>query len=288
MRAARRPEPSSTGAALVRPDAVAETSGRWSVSRVLAASVLVVIAAFAIVGPLVLPDPAAQDLSRYLEPPTWAEPLGRDDYGRSVAARLAHATRLSLVLAVLCVATALVLGTTAGIASAWFGGWVDATLRGLSEILVALPALLVVLLFAALAADGSLWTLYIGLALVQWVEYFRVVRARSGLVLGSPAVEAASLLRLGPLHVLRRHLWPELRPLITTLASLGMVTCILAVSTLGFIKVGLKPPRAELGLMVTEGFPFYDAAPWMSVAPVLVLFLLTACFLGLRRTEVMS
>ncbi len=272
--------------ALVRPDAVAEASGRWPVSRVLAASVLVVIAAFAIVGPLVLPDPAAQDLSRYLEPPTRAEPLGRDDYGRSIAARLAHATRLSLVLAMLCVGTALVLGTAAGIASAWFGGWVDAALRGISEILVALPALLVVLLFAALAADGSLWTLYIGLALVQWVEYFRVVRARSCLVLGSPAVEAASLLRLGPLHVLRRHLWPELRPLTTTLASLGMVTCILAVSTLGFIKVGVQPPRAELGLMVTEGFPFYDVAPWMSVAPVLVLFLLTACFLGLRRTDV--
>ncbi|GAA5115693.1 ABC transporter permease [Haloechinothrix salitolerans] len=286
MRTARRSEPSDVNTALVRPDAIAETSGRWSASRVLAASVLVVIAAFGIIGPLMLPDPATQDLSRFLEPPTWAEPLGRDDYGRSVIARLAHATRLSLVLAALCVGTALVLGTAAGIASAWFGGWVDAALRGLSEVLVALPALLVVLLFAALAADGSLWTLYIGLALVQWVEYFRVVRARSGLVLGSPAVEAASLLRLGPVHVLRRHLWPELRPLVTTLASLGMVTCILAVSTLGFIKVGLKPPRAELGLMVTEGFPFYDSAPWMSVAPVLVLFLLTACFLGLRRTEV--
>lgn len=264
----------------------APAAGRWSASRVLAASILVVIAAFALVGPLVLPDPAAQDLARYLEPPTWSEPLGRDEYGRSVLARLAHATRLSLLLAALCVGTALLLGTAAGIASAWFGGWADTVLRAVAEVLVALPALLIVLLFAALAADGSLWTLYIGLALVQWVEYFRVVRARSSLVLGSPAVEAASLLRLGPLHVLRRHLWPELRPIVTTLGALGMVTCILAVSTLGFIKVGLQPPRAELGLMVTEGFPFYDTAPWMSVAPVVVLFLLTACFLGLRRTEV--
>lgn len=206
--------------------------------------------------------------------------------GRSVVARLAHATRLSLLLAALCVGTALVLGTAAGIAAAWFGGWVDAVLRGISEVLVALPALLIVLLFAAMAAAGSLWTLYIGLALVQWVEYFRVVRARGGLVLGSPAVEAASLLRLGPLHVLRRHLWPELRPLVSTLAALGMVTCILAVSTLGFIKVGVQPPRAELGLMVTEGFGFYDVAPWMSVAPVAILFLVTVCLLGLRRTEV--
>lgn len=243
------------------------------------------LAAFALVGPLLLPDPAAQDLARYLEPPTLAEPLGRDDYGRSVLSRVAHATRLSLVLAALCVATALLLGTVAGIASAWFGGWADAVLRAVSEAFVAIPALLVVLLVSALASGGSLWALYLGLALAQWVEYFRVVRARSGLVLGSPAVEAAGLLQLGWVHVVRRHLWPDLRPLLTTLASLGMVTSILAMSTLGFVKVGLQPPRAELGLMITEAFPFYDVAPWMSLAPIAVLFLLTVCFIALRRSE---
>ena len=170
-------------------------------------------------------------------------------------------------------------------ASAWHGGWVDATLRSTSEAFVAIPALLVVLLVSALASGGSLWALYLGLALAQWVEYFRVVRARSALILGSPAVEAAGLLQLGPRHLLRRHLWPELRPLLATLASLGMVTSILAMSTLGFVKVGLQPPRAELGLMITESFPFYDVAPWLSLAPIAVLFLLTLSLLGLRTSE---
>lgn len=255
------------------------------IARRSAALGLLALAVFALVGPLVLADPAAQDLGRYLESPSLAEPLGRDDYGRSVLARLAHATRLSLVLAALCVATALVLGTAAGIASAWLGGWVDAALRAVSEAFVAIPALLVVLLVSALASGGSLWALYLGLALAQWVEYFRVVRARSSLVLGSPAVEAAGLLRLGPVHIIRQHLWPDLRPLLTTLASLGMVTSILAMSTLGFVKVGLQPPRAELGLMITDAFPFYDVAPWMVIAPIGVLFLLTVCFLGLRTSK---
>ncbi len=270
-------------------EAAALTHGRprrrRSVGRPLAALGIVALALFALVGPLLLADPTTQDLGRYLEGPTAAEPLGRDDYGRSVLARLAHATRLSLVLAALCVATALLLGTSAGIVSAWFGGWVDAVLRAVSEAFVAIPALLIVLLVSALASGGSLWALYAGLALAQWVEYFRVVRARAGLVLGSPAVEAAGLLRLGVGHVLLRHLWPDLKPLLGTLASLGMVTSILAMSTLGFVKVGLQPPRAELGLMITESFPFYDVAPWMSLAPIGVLFLLTVCFLGLRTTE---
>lgn len=260
----------------------------WTRARVAAGAGLVLLVAFAVVGPLVLADPHAQDLSRFLEPSSLAEPLGRDDYGRSVVSRLAHATRLSLALGAVCVATALVLGTASGILAGWVGGWLDAVLRGLSEAFVAIPALLIVLLMSAMAPDGSVLTLYIGLALVQWVEYFRVVRARAALVLGTPAVEAAGLLRLGPWHVLRRHLWPELRPLLLTLASLGMVTSILAMSTLGFVKVGLQPPRAELGLMTTEAFPFYDTAPWLALAPVSVLFLLTACLLGLRPKEVAS
>ncbi len=264
---------------------VTDARRRHPVVRTASVVGLLLLAALALVGPLVLPDPAAQDLSRYLEAPSLAEPLGRDDYGRSVLTRLAHATRLSLVLAALCVATALVLGTVAGVASAWFGGWVDAVLRAVSEAFVAIPALLVVLLVSALASGGSLWALYLGLALAQWVEYFRVVRARSAMVLGSSAVEAAGLLALGPVHVVRRQLWPDLRPLLTTLASLGMVTSILAMSTLGFVKVGLQPPRAELGLMITDAFPFYDVAPWMSLAPIAVLFLLTSCFLGLRTDE---
>lgn len=254
--------------------------------RLIALALLGLLVVFALVGPLVLQDPAAQDLGRALASPSLADPLGRDDFGRSVLARLAHATRLSLVLSVVCVATALLLGTAAGQLAAWRGGWLDALLRGVSETFVAVPALLVVLLVAATSPDGSLLALYVGLALVQWVEYFRVVRARSALLLGSPAVEAAGLLGLGPVHVLRRHLLPDLAPLLTTLATLGMVTSILAMATLGFVKVGLQPPRAELGLMVTEAFPFYDVAPWIVLAPVAVLFLLTVALLGLRRTEV--
>ena len=252
--------------------------------RHVAAALLALLLLFALLGPLAWPDHAAQDLSRFLEAPSLAEPLGRDHLGRSVAARLAHATQLSLVMAALCVATALLAGTLAGIAAAWRGGWVDTLLHGLSEAFIALPALLVVLMFSAVA-NGDLWTLYVGLALAQWVEYFRVVRARSALVLAGPAVEAAGLLKLGPVHIMRRHLWPELRPLLTTMATFGVGTSILALSTLGFVGVGIQPPTPELGLMITEAFPYYHEAPWMSLAPVLVLTTVLMGLLALRSKE---
>ena len=253
-------------------------------SQQAALALLGAVVAFALLGPLVWDDPAAQDLGRFLAAPSLSEPLGRDHLGRSVVARLASATRLSLTLAVLCVATAALAGTVAGVLAAWRGGWLDAVLRGLSEVLVALPALLVVLMFSALA-DGGLWTLYVGIALAQWVEYFRVVRARSGLVLGGPAVEAAGLLRLGPAHLWRRHLWPELSPVLLTLATFGIGTSVLVLSTLGFVGVGVQPPRAELGIMITEAFPYWSEAPWMSLAPVLVLTAVLVGLLGLRTEE---
>lgn len=249
-----------------------------------ASALLAALALFALAGPVAWPDHAAQDLARFLEAPSLAEPLGRDHLGRSVIARLAHATQLSLLMALLCVGTALLLGTLAGITAAWRGGWADTILHGLSEAFIALPALLVVLIFSALA-NGELWSLYIGLALAQWVEYFRMMRSRSGLVLAGPAVEAAGLLKLGTVHVLHRHLWPELRPLLTTMATFGIGSSILALSTLGFVGVGVRPPTPELGQMITEAFPYYHEAPWMSLAPVLVLATIITGLLGLRNKE---
>ncbi|SLJ96489.1 ABC transporter permease [Arthrobacter sp. P2b] len=253
-------------------------------TQLISAALLAALAVFAIAGPLAWPDHALQDLSRFLEAPSAAEPLGRDHLGRSVIARLAHATQLSLVMAVLCVSAALLFGTLAGIAAAWRGGWVDSVLHGLSEVFIALPALLVVLVVSAIA-NGDLWTLCLGLALAQWVEYFRMVRARSGLLLAGPAVEAAGLLRLGPAHIMRRHLFPELRPLLSTMATFGVGSSILALSTLGFVGIGVRPPTPELGLMITEAFPYYHEAPWMALAPVLVLTTILIGLLGLRSKE---
>jgi peptide/nickel transport system permease protein len=239
---------------------------------------------FALIGPFVWRQYAGQDLSQFLQPPSLAEPFGHDHLGRSVIARLAHATRLSLGLAILCVITAAAAGIALGLLAAWRRGWVDQVLLGISEVFLALPALLIVLIFAALAS-GEMWTIYVGIALAQWVEYFRVVRARSVSVLTSSAVEAANLLRLGPLHVLRRHLWPELAPVLLTMGSLGMASAVLAMSTLSYVGVGLKPPTAELGLLITESLPYYYEAPWMVMAPVVVLLLLLVGLLGLRSQE---
>lgn len=246
---------------------------------------LTLIAVFAIFGPLLIAiDPAQQELSRFLESPSWAQPLGMDQLGRSMLARLAHATRLSLSMAVLSVLSAAIPGTLIGVAAAWCGGWVERVLTALADAVLALPGLLLVLLLAAFA-PGQFWPLYVGISLALWVEYFRVVRAASHILLASPQVEASRLLGFNPIYIVRRHLLPVLSPRIFTLMRFGIAGAVLAMSALGFVGVGLQPPTPELGVMMIELLPYYSEAPWLIGAPVLILFMTLLGLVLLAREE---
>lgn len=229
--------------------------------------------------PLIWPlDPARQDLMVLLTPPDfdWSvgvTALGTDHLGRSLLARLAAAVRLSLGLALIGVATAAVPGVVLGVLAGWCGGWIDRGLSLLADAVFALPGLLLVLLVLAIA-PGSFIALYVGIALLLWLEFFRVVRAQTRRLRQAPAVQASRLLGFGPVLLFRRHLWPDLAPVVLTLAAFGAAATVMATAALGFVSVGLRPPVAELGLMMTELLPYYDEAPWALLQPVAVMALL--------------
>lgn len=246
---------------------------------------LALLGAWAALGPSwVGLDPAAQNLSQSLQAPGAEHWLGTDVYGRSVLARLAHACQLSLGLAVLAALSAAVPGALLGVAAAWWGGRLERALVMLADATLAVPALLLVLLCAMLA-PGQHLALYAGLSLSLWVEHFRVSRAICRPVLAGDAVQASRLLGLGPWHLWRRHLLPALAPVLGTLIAFGAAQAVLSLAALGFIGVGLKPPTAELGLMMTEALPHHAEAPWLIAAPMAVLMALVLGMMWLRRDE---
>jgi peptide/nickel transport system permease protein len=244
--------------------------------RATGAAILACLAAFAWLTPVLMgADPAQQNLDTALAAPGLADPLGSDHLGRSMTARLAAALRLSLGLALLSVATAAAPGLLLGVLAGWRGGWVDRALSFLADSVLAMPGLLLILLVAALS-PGAFWPLYAGVALVLWVEYFRVVRAATRTLVLSPQIEASRLLGFGPVYLFRRHIWPELAPVVATLGAFGAAASVLALAALGFVSVGVRPPAAELGLMMTEYLPYYEEAPWIILSPILCVFLLVA------------
>lgn len=241
----------------------------------VALGLLALLALLAVLGPLAGGDPRVQDLGRVREAPSPDHWLGTDALGRDQFTRLVVALRLSLGLALGSVLVAATAGTALGLLAAWRGGWVERVTQALADAVLALPGLLLVLLVAAIV-PGAFWPLYAGIALALWVEFYRVVRAMAAQVLAGEPVQAARLLGLGPVHLLRRHLAPALAPVLGTLAALGAASAVLAMAALGFVGVGLQPPAAELGVMLIELLPLWREAPWLLLPPVVVLLVLTA------------
>lgn len=213
---------------------------------------------------------ADQDLSGRLLAPNAEHWLGTDHFGRDMLTRIASAIQLSFVLSFFCVLTSATLGVSLGVITAWKGGRMAQGMDVIVNILLALPGLVLVLLFAAIV-PGSLLVLYLAITLTQWVEYFRVSRAITNTIINSPARQLSQMMGFGPWYQFRRHIWPELTHSILTLASFGGANAILTMASLGFVYVGIQPPLAELGLMSVELFPYYAQAPWILVQPLIAI-----------------
>jgi peptide/nickel transport system permease protein len=228
-------------------------------------------------------DPLKQNLRFALQGPSISDWFGFDHLGRSMQARLAGALRLSLGLAFLSVFTAMIPGILLGVLSAWHGGIVDRILSGISDAFLALPGLLLVLMLTAIVPDNPAM-LYIGISLVLWVEYYRMTRSLARPLFASPSVEASRLLGFGPGYILRRHIWPEIAPVLLTVGAYGAASAIMAIAALGFVSVGVRPPTPELGAMMIELLPYYEEAPHALLQPIVVIFLMVLAlqFIGAK------
>ncbi|MBG0756330.1 MULTISPECIES: ABC transporter permease [Vibrio] len=229
-------------------------------------------------------DVAAQNLSQVFQFPSWSEPLGTDHFGRSNAARLADAICNSVVIALVSVTLAVTVGLVTGVISGWFGGWFDRIASVLVNMVMALPGLVLVLLLGAIV-PGSYAFLLFGIAVTMWAEFFRVIRNKTQRLSKADEFENARLLGFGRLYRFRVHIWPYLKADVFTLACFGAGNAILALAALGFLYVGLRPPQAELGMMMVELFRYYQVAPWVLMQPVLTLMLLIFSFYSLAQTK---
>ena len=240
--------------------------------------ILTALLAFAYISPLLHPyDMALQNLDVILSSSSASHPFGTDHLGRDMMARLAAAIRLSFSLIVMSVGASLIFGLGLGLLTGIFGGVIDKVLGFVCDCIMALPGLIFILLFASIAPN-SFWSLYLGVSLVMWVEFFKMTRAMSLTLRDAPEVQASTLMDMGLWYIIKRHYLPRLAPVMWTLMAFGAGNAVLALATLGFVNVGLRPPTAELGLMMTELFPYYYEAPMVFFLPIITVFLLVLSF----------
>jgi peptide/nickel transport system permease protein len=219
------------------------------------------------------------DLRNRLMPP-WgfggvaANPLGTDELGRDVLSRLLVSVRISLLIAFGATAMAALLGTTLGFLAAQFRGWVEQAVLMLIDFQAALPFLILAL--AVLAFLGNTLPLFIALmGLYGWERHARIAR---GLAIAADAQGYAAAVRqlgAGPLRVYLRHVLPNIASTLIVSATLSFPEVILLESGLSFLGLGIQPPMTSLGNMIGYGREYLTRAPWILLAPSLVVVLTT-------------
>jgi peptide/nickel transport system permease protein len=240
---------------------------------VIAGSILGILLAVVVLGPLVYrADPNVLDLARAGELPGAGHPMGTDEAGRDVLGRLLAGGRVSLAVGFSAVACSALLGLALGAGAALGGRRADAVIMRATDAMLAIPALF--LIIAALALFGTTVPgLVIAIGATSWMGLARLVRGELLAIREQPWVEAARALGARPWRIFRSHALPHVLPSVSVNLTFGVGTAILMESALSFLGLGIQPPSASWGNMLTNAQSYLYSTPWLAVYPGLMILL---------------
>lgn len=216
-------------------------------------------------------DPNATSFSALMLPPGLdGHLLGTDHLGRDNLSRLMVGGRVSLSVAVLAVILTSSLGTVLGLLAAYYGRWLDWGLTLLAEIQLALPSILIILVFLALIGPSVL-TLALVIALSDWVIYARMMRSRAMVEREREYVTASRAIGASDWRIVRGHLLPNVLPTLIVLTTVLFGAVILLESSLSFLGLGVQRPNPSWGRMVADGRDYMTSGWWIALAPALAI-----------------
>jgi peptide/nickel transport system permease protein len=264
------------------------------VSVILAGAIVLLIVLAAAFAPWIAPynpiDVGSFDLSSAELPPAFVQDgdarflLGTDNQGRDLLSAMLYGARVSILIGGGAVAVAATIGVILGLLSGYLGGWVDATIMRVGDVILSLPTILLALLVSGIAravfpdAGTAQWApvILIGaIAVHEWVQYARTVRAATMVESSKDYVRAARVIGLPPVRIMLRHILPNVLSPVIVIATINLAAAVLTEATLSFLGVGMPPTYPSLGTLIRIGNEFvFSGSWWIATFPAALLVVL--------------
>ena len=241
-------------------------------NRMAMAGALIVLTMFcsAVLAPVAGRDPGAIDIALRLQSPSFDYPLGTDDLGRDVLARILYGARISLLVGFVAVGIATFIGILLGAMAGFYGRWVDSLIMRFVDIMLCFPSFFLILAVIAFL-EPSIWNIMIIIGLTSWMGVARLVRAEFLSLRERDFVVAARAIGARDTRIIFRHILPNAISPVLVSATLGVAGAILTESALSFLGIGVQPPTPSWGNMLIAGKQTLGTAWWLSVFPGLAI-----------------
>ncbi len=235
-------------------------------------AILLALGLIAVVGPAFAGDPTRQQVRERLEGPSWNHPLGTDELGRDILARVVHGARVSILAGLVSVAIGLTSGTLLGVSAGYFEGRLGLAIMALIDFLLALPTILLAITIAARIGLG-LTAAILAAGFVGLPSYARLSRGSTLTIKRREFVDAARAIGLADVQIIARHILPNILTPLIVQGTIGVGNAILLVSALGYLGLGAQPPAPEWGRMLSDAQRYILDAPHLAIFPGLAIAL---------------
>lgn len=247
---------------------------RFKKNRVALVGGIIVVSVFAVAlsAPFLAPhDPNRIEIEKILQPPDPVHPFGTDPLGRDVLSRMMWGARISLLVGFVAIGIAILIGILVGAVAGFYGGRLDAFLMRWVDIMLSIPTFFLILAVIAIL-EPSIWNIMIVIGLTGWMGVARLVRGQFLSLREADYVTAARALGAGDIRMIFLHILPNALSPVYVAAVLGIAGAILTESALSFLGLGVQPPQASWGSILTAGKDNIEIAWWLSVFPGLAIF----------------
>lgn len=226
-------------------------------------------------------DPNAIDGLNKMSPPAFAHPLGTDNLGRDIFSRVLDGAGTTLFIAVGIVAIGVVGGIIVGGLTGYFGGWIDELLMRINDALTAFPSFLLALVIISVIGTGT-YNVIIALGILFIPSFARMVRSEFVRCKNLDYVQSARLMGASHIRIMIIHILPNILPVLMSTTAIGFNNAVLAEAGMSYLGLGVQPPNASLGRMLSESQAYFLSSPWyaLSIGTTIVLLILGFSLIG--------